>query len=367
MVKGSSPSYLAPHPSHASPTTPGFFRFWDSTMLGTLKECPKRFEYQHILGYQPKGLSIHLEFGRLFHAGLERFYHAMAEGRTHDEACLRMVRWSLENSGAHKHLTIDTRDGDEVVQSFCQNCGRVNDRLGLRELAQDNGECPSSDGEWHPWTPDPLDPYATTKNRVTLIRSLVWYVEDHRNSPFRTVTLANGKPAVELSFRFHAFDVEGEPITLCGHMDRLTSLPDGRVWVHDHKTTKGALDASYFRQFTPHNQFTLYTIAGRVALAEPCVGVLVGGVQVGVTFTRSALHQVPRPKDVLEEWLEDAKYWITQARNFAITGHYPQNDKSCFLCPFKSVCAVSPSHRLAWLKADFQSWSWNPLEIRGDV
>lgn len=327
-----------PMGSHLSPITPNFHTYWDSVMLGNLKTCPAKFYYQHILGYQPKGLSIHLYFGQLLHASLERYYHSRAEGDTHDAACLRMVRWALENSGEYR------TDG----------------------LTSE----PSSPPSWHPWTPDPSDINASIKNRATLVRSLIWYVEDHCASPFTTVILANGKPAVELSFRFHAFDIENEPITLCGHLDRLVELHDGRVWVADHKSSKSALTAQYFRQFTPNNQFSLYTIAGKVVLDKPCEGVLVSGIQVGVTFTRSAIHQAPRPEPVLTEWLADTRHWITLARQYALANHWPMNDLACGNyggCPFQSVCAVSPSHRLAWLKADFQSWSWNPLEIRGDV
>lgn len=317
-----------PAPSHLSLSTPNFHIFWDSTMLGTLKECPRKFHYQHILGYQPRGLNVHLQFGLWFHGAMERYDHAMAEGHTHDAATLRAVRWALEQSG--------TRD--------------------------DNG--------WTPWSPLDRDgapePF---KNRYTLIRSIVWAFEAHRDSPLKTVILANGQPAVELSFRFSAFNVGGEPITLCGHLDRVVEV-DGSKWVYDHKTTKGQLNAQWVRSFTPHNQFTLYTIAGKVVLGSPARGVLVNGVQIGVGFNRFVTAQIPRPAAVLEEWLADAQWWIERAREFALTDHWPMNDKSCGNyggCPFARVCAVSPSHRKAWLEQDYDVWGWNPLEIRGDV
>lgn len=310
-------------PDMWSPTIPNFPLFWDSTMLGLLKECPKKFHYQIILGFQPKGLNVHLYFGQLFHAGLERYEHARAAGQDHDAATLAMVKWTMEASG-------------------------------LRD----------EDGTWTPWeSGDPI------KNRYTLVRSLVWRVEDRLASPLATVILANGKPAVELSFRFHAFDLGSEPITFCGHLDRLVHF-EAANWVEDHKTTKGALDARFFASFTPHNQFSLYTIAGRVVLGDKCQGVMVAGVQVGVGFTRSAVRSVPRPAPVLDEWLADAQWWITQARSMALANHWPMNDKSCgnyFGCAFAKVCGVSPHHRPSWLKMDFDPWTWNPLILRGDV
>ena len=48
-----------------------------------------------------------------------------------------------------------------------------------------------AEGTWSSW--ESGDSY---KNRYTLIRSLVWYVEENLYSAYQTVILANGKPAV---------------------------------------------------------------------------------------------------------------------------------------------------------------------------
>ncbi len=290
-------------------------------MLGLYKECPKKFHYQIILGYQPRGFNVHLKFGQLYHSALEHYDHALARGEPYETAVRTAARTALVAS--------------------------VN-----------------PDGQ--PW--ESGDP---NKNRYTLVRSVVWHCEHYRDSPWRTVILANGKPAVELSFRFEAFEVAGEPILLCGHMDRLIESPTTNVrMVADHKTTKGELNARFFSGFTPHNQFSLYTIAGRVVLGDRCDGVLVSGAQIGATFTRFAQQPVARPVAVLDEWLRDAAYWIGQARESALRDHWPMNDKSCNNyggCAFAKVCKVSPSHRKAHLDADFAPFEWNPLVIRGDI
>lgn len=320
-------------------TLPPFPTAWDSTMLGTFKECPRKFYFSHILNWRSGHENIHLIFGRLFHAGLERYYHALARGENHDAASLSMISWAME---ATWEPAVLDEDG--------------------RELSPPG-----------PWTPDSSTPAAAWKNRPSLIRSLVWYVEDDLERPTETVFLADGSPAVELSFRFSPFSVEVEgspiPILLCGHFDRIVRLND-RMWVRDPKTTYSALTANFWRGFTPHNQFTLYTIAGGVVLGEKCEGVLVDGVQIGVHFTRTAIQPVPRPNAVQSEWLDEAREWIQSAADMHSKGRFPGNDKSCSNyggCPFQKVCAVSPSHRAAWLKADFIQWKWDPLEIRGDI
>jgi len=223
-------------------------------------------------------------------------------------------------------------------------------------------------GVWTAWSPgDHKD--ANIKNRYTLIRSLVWNVEEHRTSPFQTVVLADGRPAVELTFNFDAFEIEGETVSLSGHMDQLAEA-NGELWVIDDKTTKGALNAQYFKGYTPHNQMSLYAIAGKVIADRPVRGVLIRAAQIGVNFTRFATGQAPRPSAVLTEWLHNTEVLIRQAREYAIADYFPMNDKSCSDyggCPFQAVCAVSPSHRKAWLEEGFEKREWNPLSARGDI
>ncbi len=311
-------------PSPYSTTTPNFQTTFDSTSLGWLKTCPRYYQYQMLQGWEPRNRSIHLTFGGLYAAALERYAHTKASGQSHDAAVLAMVRWAMENSGE--------RDAD---------------------------------GVWTPWTP--TEPDANIKNRYTLIRALVWNAEERLTSPFTTYIRPNGLPAVELSFNFHAFDLDGEAISLSGHLDEVVEEGDGSLWIRDDKTTKNALDANYFSRFTPDNQMSLYSYAGRVVLDRPIRGVLVKAAQMAVGFSRFRTSQVPRPSAVLEEWFTDAQWWIGQAKGFAERQHWPMNDKACFLCPFKKVCAVSPSHREAHLKEDFVLRRWNPLESRGTI
>jgi hypothetical protein len=228
-------------------------------------------------------------------------------------------------------------------------------------VLMDAGEREPDTNVWHPWeSGDPI------KNRVTLIRSLVWNVDENKDSAFQTVTLPSGKAAVELSFNFPAFEIDGMTVSLSGHLDSLVT--DGtRTWVRDDKTTKGALNANYFNQWTPSNQMSLYTIAGEVILSAPVSGVLVRAAQIGVNFTRFSTQQCPRPSAIRAEWLRDTEYHIRTAYRMALDGHWPANDTACARfggCPFRAVCSVSPSHRDEWLRNDFTRREWNPLVSR---
>ncbi len=316
-----TPAHMTSAPSPFSASIPDWQIAWDSTSLGLLKECPKKYHYEMILQYQPRGRGIHLDFGGWYASGVEHYAHARTGGMDHDAAVIHMARWALEASGE--------RDAD---------------------------------GVWTAWeSNDPI------KNRYTLLRSLIWNVDARREAPFRTHILANGKPAVELSFNFPLFQLEGETISLSGHLDEVVEF-DGKLYVKDDKTTRAPLDAKYFAQFSPHNQMSLYMVAGQVILSEPIAGVLVRAAQIGVNFTRFATRPIPRAPQVVLEWIEDTKFWVAQALEFAKRSHWPMNDKSCGNyggCPFQKVCSVSPSHRTAWLKDDYVKREWNPLVARG--
>lgn len=311
-------------PSPWSPNIPNFLTYWNSSALGTLKECPALFNYTYVEQWQPASKGVHLAFGGWYAAGLEHYAKVRASGLSHDAASISMVRYVL-------------------AATWIDGAG---------------------------WAPPPDHKDASIKNRVNLIRSLIWNVEERLTSPFQTYIKSTGRAAVEESFLFHAFNIEGEDIHFAGHLDEIVQDEGSGLWVRDDKTTKSALSQFYFTQFTPNNQMSLYSIAGKVVLGEPVRGVLVKAAQIGVNFTRFATAQVPRPQAVLDEWLLDSKQWISQARHYAITGHWPRNDKSCGNwggCPFQKVCAVSPSHRAAWLAEDFvRAPPLNPLEQRGE-
>ena len=331
-------TYNFQHNSSFHPEIPMLQQGWDSTSLGEFKLCPRKYFYTIILGYAPRGESVHLTFGLHYHSSLEAYDHAKSSGADHEEA-------------VHAALT---------------HAAKVTWNERLRR----------------PWVSD--DP---NKNRETLIRSIVWYLDNFRDDPLRTVQLANGKPAVELSFRFETSYTSpgGLPYLLSGHLDRLVTL-DGVPYILDRKTTKGALNQKYFEEYTPDNQFTLYSLAGKVVYNTDVKGTVVDAAQILVSGTRYQREFVYRTQAQLDEWYMDLGYWLEQAEGMArhaktlfdhatdsaprLAQAYPMNDKACRLyggCPFRSICSKSPESRERWLKSDFVSRRWDPLVARGDV
>jgi len=302
--------------------SPGFQFALDSTSIGAFKTCPRYYQLSIVEGWRQRLESPHLTFGILLHGAREGYEHALAKGATHDEALDKVLEWLLKS----------TWD---------------------RELGR-------------PWISDhPI------KNRKTLIQTVVWYLDDKaKDDPLRTMLLGNGKPAVELSFRFDSGvrSSKGEAVVLCGHLDRIASL-NSLFYIPDIKTSGSAVDGKWARQFSPNNQFSLYSVAGKVAFGVEVEGLIVDGIQVGVGFARFQRHLVPRTEAQLNEWMTEFGYVVEEMEASASRGHWRMNETACDKyggCPFRDVCSRSPSAREKWLEASYQRKIWNPLEVRGN-
>jgi hypothetical protein len=301
---------------------PGMQFAVDSTSLGAFKECPRKYYYLNIMGIGSRGESVHLTFGSWVHGAIERYHHARANGTEHDEAVRQVLGWLLRASWDRK-------------------LGRA-------------------------WAS--LDP---KKTRSSLIRSVVWYLDEvAEHDALTTVVLANGKPAVELSFSFALGETvasTGEDVLVCGHLDRLALLNDV-PYIADAKTTGGAIDQRWFQHFTPDNQFSLYHAAGQIVYDLPVAGVIVDGIEVGAGFTRFGRGMISRTPAQSAEWLSATAWWVRSMEESAARREWPQNEKSCGFyggCPFRGLCGKTPQGREVWIKTEYDSRVWDPLVRRG--
>lgn len=210
-----------------------------------------------------------------------------------------------------------------------------------------------------------------TKTRQTLLRSVVWYLERYREDPLRTVILPNGDPAVELGFQFDLgiqTSTTGETWALCGYLDRLV-LYNGRPAIVDIKTTRGELNETFFEAFSPHTQMSAYDVAGQVILPEPISNdIVIDGVQVLVNSTRFRRGYTARNAEARRAWLKDLEFWLRQMERTALEygdSPWPQNEHSCFGCPYRRPCRESsPEIEAFILERDFVERHWNPLAPR---
>ena len=285
---------------------------WDSVSLGLFKECPWKYYLTLIQGWEKKRTPPPLSFGILFHSAMEHWHKLLAEGTPPAEALELVV-----------------------------HCAAIRGSYLIEEG----------------------DP---TRNWQSLVRAIIWYVDQFKNDNAQTILLANGKPAVELSFVFEFIEIDGVKFYLAGHMDRLVKIGTEFRFA-DYKTTKSALDERFFSGFSPDNQINLYTLASRIVFETEAVGGIIDGVQLGVNFNRFKRGFVDRSPSQIEEWVEDTTFWLHLAKRCADTQQWPMNDKSCSNyggCAFRRVCSKIPDIRENFLMVNFKRRIWDPLQPR---
>lgn len=291
---------------------------WDSTSLGELKTCPRKYYYNLILGKVARADNVHLIFGVAYHHAQQAFHYAIAEGATEHVATISAVRTALKD-------TIGWKSDDHH------------------------------------------------KNRYNLIRTIIWHIDQFgADDPATTIKLANGKPAAELSWRFDLginTQTTGEPITLCGHLDRVVMFHN-KPWILDYKTTKQSITDKFFDRYSPDNQISTYSYAGKIVYNIEVEGIIVDAAQIlvnGTRFQRGFAHRSP---EQIYEWRSELDWWLQLAEYCATKEHWPQNDKACFMyggCVYREICGKHPAERPLWLDVAFENRLWDPLQVRGEL
>jgi len=308
---------------------------WDATSLSYLKQCPRLYKYIMIDGWQSEGESIHLRFGQELHIALQQYYISRAADIPHDDAVHDVIH----------ELLIRT---------------------------------------WG-WNPDTTERPGKYKNRHSLVRAVIDYVDGHIDDQAKTYIKNDGTAAVEYSFRFEldfgpkaAIEtVNGEetltqPYVLCGHLDRIVEFNDA-IFVEDYKTTTSTPGPYYFDQYDPNNQMSLYTLAGQIVTEEdkarvPVKGVIIDAIQLLTDESRSVRGLTYRTQGRIDEWCIDLGYWLGMAEYYASINYWPHNDTACDKfggCRFREICQKDPSVREKFLESNFKRGTpWNPLQPR---
>ena len=289
---------------------------FDSTSIGLWKACPRKYYYSIVLGYEPRVMASPLAFGIAFHTVMETWEKLLSHQVDKYTAFTRVVRLA----------------------------GLLGDRL---------------------------PPGDNSRSKETLVRSVVWYLDNFWEDKAITVRLPSGKPAVEMHFKLPFMDYRGQEVFICGHIDRLAQW-QGKVYVSDFKTTKYQLDNHFFSQFKPSTQLPLYLTACHIIAEDvqnfpSAHGVIIDGMQLGVNFTRCARSVVEFSLEEINEYIEDLQYWIKSAMDACKENYFPQNSESCQKysgCHFLEICSKSPARRQAYLDGNFVKRVWSPLQPR---
>lgn len=292
------------------------FQFvWDSVSISALKTCPRYYNWTVRQGWQLDPIPSTLAFGIYFHKCMETW---------------------------HKLLALKVRlDKDTALL----RCTRLAGLLG--EL---------------------IPPVRTERTKETLIRAVVWYLDQFRDDLAETTTRPNGEPAVEYSFMIPLTEIEGQQTYLAGHFDRVAIFMD-KLYVCDYKTSKSQLTERFFATFKPNTQVQGYLAAAHIlgessqVLPQKPSGLIIDGIQLGVNFTRFQRSVINYTTLEIDQFLADLQHWIKWAKVLADAEHWPANETSCGNyagCVFRSICSQTPAKHERLLKANFVKRTWDP-------
>lgn len=295
---------------------------WDSVSRGAMKTCPRYYKYTIIDGYAGTEENVHFVFGIGFHTALELYDRKIASGLTHHQALIDTVRYIL---------------------SYTWNFGRQ-----------------------RPWLS--LEP---TKTRLTLIRSVIWYLDQFKDDALKTYIQSDGTPAVELSFHYECGinSITHEPYLLCGHLDRVVEWND-HLWIVDSKTTKQTLGKDtekFFEKFEPDDQMSGYYFGGTIIFDRKIKGIIINAAQTAVNFTKFQRGETTRSPEKLNEWIEDTELLFREAEMYAQKNRWPKREKSCNNyggCTFRLVCSSEPKQRQKLLDNFYTKRIWDPMITR---
>lgn len=297
---------------------------WDATSLSLAQACPRKYQLKMIEGWQPRRKSVHLIFGGHYATALEHYYKHRALGDTLDEALEKIVFEALCNTW-ERPIQVD---GVDPV------------------------------GEGNPW-----DSGDAIKTRETLIRTIIWYVDQFADSAVKVILDSEGKPLVERSF---TLNVDND-IVFAGHLDTAVEYASA-PYVMDQKTSKSTISAYYFEGYRPDIQMSMYTFAGKAIFKLPVKGVIIDAAQIAVGFSRFERGFTFRTESELEEWYTDMMLLIERIRLMTWNKYFPMDRTACGNyggCEFRTVCSRDPAVRRQFLLADFtQGPTWDPLDRR---
>ena len=96
---------------------------WDSTSIGWLKTCPRKYQLKMLDNWTTKASAAPLEFGIMYHSALESYDKARAKGLSHEEAQGLAVKEALIKSKTfapidRKTGNLDSKTGAEVMNTL---------------------------------------------------------------------------------------------------------------------------------------------------------------------------------------------------------------------------------------------------------
>lgn len=378
---------------------------WDATSLYALSFCPRYYDLTVRQGWRAD--TIDLDFGIMAHKAMEVYDQERFDGHGHDAAQLAALNMVLMLSGGYSPTAqSDVWTLPEGQEAWSPWGGRYLDmwrctgtqKYGKKGKSGGALKCPNAKA--HVWWPghgpgvcpecgSPTQseerwlPTDTAKNRHTLVRLVVWWCEEIKDLPIKTLALQNGKPMTEVNFQvglpygyLHQHGLiefvpvypssDYERFVLCGYWDGAVTF-GGQNFVRERKTTGTNIGKAYFSGFSPNMQTDTYDLAVKFIpeVQEMAFhGVLVDAAQTLVSGARFGFQPLYRTEGHRVEHLAEVEDLLRDAVRYAERGQWPMRKSQCKFCKMRGICALEPGKRQQFLEANFRQVVWNPLEER---
>ena len=287
----------------------------DSSLMGTFKACPAKFQLAYIDQWKPKSLSTHLHAGGAFAKGLEEARRAFYE------------------------------QGESASDA---------EAIGLHALLE-------AYGDFEP------PPYGTAANKTAsrMAGALVHYFERYplNHETAYPVLLPGGKRGIEFSFVLPLPIMHPEtdmPLLFSGRADGIFNFSGGN-YIFDEKTAS-QLGPTWAKQWKLRSQFSGYCWAARETGIK-VDGVVVRGVAIYKNGYDTAEDISFRSDFMINSWYQELLDWIQIMLNCHKTGRWAHNyDHACSDfggCEFQEICDME--NKLPWLEKSHEKRHWDPI------
>ncbi len=238
---------------------------WDATTLAAFMCDPLSYYWKYVQGYRSLEPSIDLLWG---------------------------TAW--DKSMAHYHLARSRVDRLQAIESTVAFAIAHAKKVGLDAVAAENKRKHNK------------------KNLSTLIRSIVWYDDEHGDYEFY-------KPVFENPTQLCRHLVDDYYVV--GNFDQIVrDRNTGKRLVVERKSTDVCIGQRYWQTYDPSVQVNVYDWL--LSVEHNTQGVLLEAVQTAVGFSRFDYHTVYRTAEQRNHWESVMRYYIGLASDLAASGDW---------------------------------------------
>lgn len=304
-------------------------QYYDNTMVGCYKECPRRFFLRHVKHWRREGIALPLVFGLSWHSAMDVVW----------EYVHKVARKDLPSYAMAKFLDTWTENG-------------MNDELSVEDQVR---LAPRTPGIAHEMLAKYIDARWDILTGCELMSS---------EQPF-------------------AVPIPGmEKVLYIGRMDKVIRYNGGTIPI-EHKTTteykkEGGFRETYLNAWHSDSQIKGYQFGGGMFFDD------LHQVWVDAALVHKTVHDkfkfipVAHQLPLLKEWVDDTREWITRINNDLmrfkndglVPGVFPKNENSCFgkygACQFIDICRTQHNpDSLTEAPAGYIVEKWEPFSILG--